>query len=933
MKIGQTEQKRVIVIERGNEYQPRQNDAVEARNAFFYESYKQARFLMKELVLRMDTEQQAGRKRGRGEKTETLNNVIAFCAERGNGKTSALLSFVRWIRQDENAERTASQCGKARTTEPDSEQDHHYVVLDSVDPTKMEAGNSILKVVISRLFNEFRYREEVEEFPYNDRVKNEKRTRLIRLFQKCYHEVEILHDGKNATDWPLDELEQIAELGDSTNLQESFRSLVEEYLSYMQKFEDSYLVLPIDDADTNIEQTYQLLEDIRKYLFVPKLIIVMAANIQQMETTLEQSFLERYKVGLQFEDKGGMITVERCHQAAEFYLEKIIPGSRRIYLPSLKNTFNEGAIPVTIQYRNKNGDIYLPEDCDYQEQMLYLLHQKTGLTFLTADDHFHDFLPTNFRELSHFLAYFNAMENCGSFEQDMVVIRSGQMQTEEAKKQIQTWRLCFEKLEDYLLYIWAPSNLQQNARVFFQELTMQSWKNKHRYLLYNLPLFYEKDQQKTAVSKGAGFNYAESFREMAAQKGANLTDKQQEGDNSYVSVTSALDAMTAGAEGERYYRLCYGIHLYYSICLHKLILEDVQSFLNKATEEEEITSGVVDFLQDISIFCVGSQQKKLYGHFERDEKTSGTKAYALRSFLRYLVIKNDCKVMQGVDGDKADELEKSENPYALVYDPSYLMLTDADWFAGAAKNNVIDGKTTAELTLTILINWDVQRDIRHKLKQIKEGGMIKTREEAYFICYRQVVQDVFKKIADEQRNAKDCNEAIGQIDKWMHDHETEFISFQMDEEWKKEATVAWVNYTAAVATIGKSVGPMGNISFETWKGRTAKGTIDQIQKLKSAWVEFQRYLPKENSGNDSYATICKVMQNLENFNLPEELQNCSMKKLCQEINKELKLYAKTFEIQKPSKPKEAAEKNAEKVVSDPEKKQTSSLKATSDDVE
>lgn len=42
MKIGQTEQKRVIVIERGNEYQPRQNDAVEARNAFFYESYKQA---------------------------------------------------------------------------------------------------------------------------------------------------------------------------------------------------------------------------------------------------------------------------------------------------------------------------------------------------------------------------------------------------------------------------------------------------------------------------------------------------------------------------------------------------------------------------------------------------------------------------------------------------------------------------------------------------------------------------------------------------------------------------------------------------------------------------------------------------------------------------------------------------------------------------
>ena len=44
-----------------------------------------------------------------------------------------------------------------------------------------------------------------------------------------------------------------------------------------------YLVIPIDDLDMNIKNGYEQLEQIRKYLMIPKVIVLISANYDQLE--------------------------------------------------------------------------------------------------------------------------------------------------------------------------------------------------------------------------------------------------------------------------------------------------------------------------------------------------------------------------------------------------------------------------------------------------------------------------------------------------------------------------------------------------------------------------------------------------------------------------------------------------------------------------
>ena len=65
--------------------------------------------------------------------SEYLNNIIAFCGERGQGKSSAMQHFVGELRREEDKE-----------------------VLQVIDPTAMEMAHDIVDIIISQLFAYFR---------------------------------------------------------------------------------------------------------------------------------------------------------------------------------------------------------------------------------------------------------------------------------------------------------------------------------------------------------------------------------------------------------------------------------------------------------------------------------------------------------------------------------------------------------------------------------------------------------------------------------------------------------------------------------------------------------------------------------------------------------------------------------------------------------
>ena len=176
-----------ITIKQGEEYQSREENIYQ-KNSFFAASYRQAADCLKEII--------AANRLFKGNSGSPCvddqsdaainqhllgypNNIIAFCAERGQGKTSAMVSFSKALRELHPSTAPQAYCQDAaeedsclerksdfwKTNDDFNVQECHFVVIDSIDPTTMECNDSIIKVILSRMFNQFQteWEKRIEE--------------------------------------------------------------------------------------------------------------------------------------------------------------------------------------------------------------------------------------------------------------------------------------------------------------------------------------------------------------------------------------------------------------------------------------------------------------------------------------------------------------------------------------------------------------------------------------------------------------------------------------------------------------------------------------------------------------------------------------------------------------------------------------------------
>lgn len=533
-----------------------------------------------------------------------LSNVISFCADRGQGKTSAMLSYATAL----------SNIGVAGDGEWENRRDlfwkntsvckYSFEVLQSIDPTELEPEDSILKVVLSQMYVRFQavYEREYTEHctysraqPYSQ---EDDVASLQDLFLTCFHLADRLNDDKRKA-VPLDaedELAYISETGAGMNTRVVLYKLLAKYLTFITRKSDSFLVIPIDDADLNTNRVYNILEDIRKYLQLPRVLVLMATNITQMESIVEQHFLDEYESSLR--QPNGMVNAARCHQIAENYLEKVLPGTRRLYLPNLQDEFKSRATAFRISYIDPKTQEDILEDTytrermhdadakenvktdrwDYQEQLLYFLHKKTGLIFLPSEDTLCPFLPDNMRGLMHFLAFLNDMEDTvPEIEQDgesgyRAIVRWYQGKDEpDARNQ---WINNLHRFQRYLVDIWSASNLSVENRNILSELDFYADWGLHRYLLQILPSYYARSNAADNFVLGDDQSHRQRFFDACKKHGIHTASEAftLEG-NSYADVCAVLSVLDELSKGKQQQKFIYSIRLYYAIYLHRLLLE------------------------------------------------------------------------------------------------------------------------------------------------------------------------------------------------------------------------------------------------------------------------------------------------------------------------------------------------------------------------
>lgn len=528
---------RVLQFQLGSEKRVRISEEVNERS-LFYPAYQQAFAAVVEIVSESNRYTGVGpsliaegddRRRERSARLikedkylyNYPNNMIAFSGGRGTGKSSAMLTFARALKdrdsflyKDSFIDQVACQELPAFGCDliKDVVREAAFVPLSPIDPTLLENGDEILNVILSRMYQlasdawdkrgsrEMRQNYwESEAFSSSASFETDLNAKncLLERFSGCFDHVNAIKQMEKGSS-RIQGLDSLGELGDAAKLKCELTLLVEGLLRFCVPGggKNSFLVIQIDDTDMNIKQAYAILEDLRKYLMVPRVIVVMAANLVHLKKVVESTLLADYE---------GRLGDPACQMASNIssqYITKLFPQSRHIRLLNLNSYLRDHVDDVDISYGVNGGRKLLPSDDvrellnedgrekgevspNMQRQVLALIYRKTGLIFLRRENQLHKIIPGNMRLLAHFLSMLVSMADVEKSVDDQPQYFGGNLKDEKevaahvARLNLQANNIA--RFTDYFLETWLQNNLAEGDAEAIRELSRINREQKVKF--------------------------------------------------------------------------------------------------------------------------------------------------------------------------------------------------------------------------------------------------------------------------------------------------------------------------------------------------------------------------------------------------------------------------------------------------------------------
>lgn len=408
----------------GDETRPKVEDISEQENykkSFFFDIYEKAFELINEILSDcVRDEKQHGFQREK-------NNIIAFIGGRGTGKTSCMQTIYQSL---EN--------GTSKDKLVDIRNDE-FLTLPTIDPTYFEEKSNILEIIIARMFHQFKEHAATPDASrrQSDPVYLERKNDLTRKFQKVKDSLDTIHGKGNDSN---DSIEELSNLAGGINLREHMVELIDSYLRYSRK---KYLAIAIDDIDLQTRYAYKMVEQVRRYLIVPNVIILMGVKLIQLTDLIKQTYYQEYK---------DLIDKERLSDTVENmtgrYLSKLIPYNHRIFLPEVETKFHQKLI-----IRKKEKAIHTFQSIN--SGVLQLIFHKTRYLFYDSDIKSSLIIPRNLRDLLSLIALVYYMQEIPD--------------SDEQKKR-DTIRKNRTIFKNYFIDTWCSEHLPSDMFAFIREL-------------------------------------------------------------------------------------------------------------------------------------------------------------------------------------------------------------------------------------------------------------------------------------------------------------------------------------------------------------------------------------------------------------------------------------------------------------------------------
>lgn len=548
---------KTLKIKIGEEYKAKVETVGEFKDSMFKDVYEKAFDCIGSILADSSKE----------DSYEKYNNIVSFVGERGTGKTSAMLSVSGALK---NEYPTEFKKEIFKGLKSDDKPKYTFNEIGIIDPSHFNENSNILEIILAKMFKKFKNKVEEKN---NNNVDHDDKRKLIKAFEEVFENLKTIQNPKGIYDG--ESLDALLKMSASTDLKENMTNLVKKYLKFFNKSDDGsdkqngILLLEIDDIDLSTKHAYEMVEQIRKYLIIPKVVILMAVKMQQLSHIVERDTRK------EFEDlliKSHM-NDEEPKNMAEKYLEKLIPLDRRLFLPTLEGINLD--MELIIQDKdNKQYQIGKDDNKEIKNIIRYLIFKRTGNMFFNTDTQVSYIIPRTLRELINLVSKLITMENNDTKIEDKITL--GDLKSKQKDKN-------YESFKEYFLNYWVESTLKSNHTEVIREVIKRDIKERNKYIVRALNQEYSEkfeeiktiDPKRTEKTLEIEYSTIIDF----ANKPTNISL----GD--LLLVLDLINRLIVDAEDKKF---IFAIKTTYSIMLYGLIrdIKGLNKYIFRKIEEE-----------------------------------------------------------------------------------------------------------------------------------------------------------------------------------------------------------------------------------------------------------------------------------------------------------------------------------------------------------
>lgn len=312
-----------------------------------------------------------------------ISNVVAFCGDRGEGKTSCMKSFMEIVKSLQSEEAN-SLLADAKVTSDDFAKSK-WTVLDSIDPALFDSKHNVLEIVLGLLYKQYLDFKQ----PEGEKLKVYEDVRHgFRKVRKYLHH--LMDDMEQMYDM-LDEMDNLAS---SITLRKEISDLFKNIniLNGTTK-----IIVTIDDIDLNMTRAYAMSEQLRTFLNNQHCIVLMSCRVEQLQMVIAASLRDQMKADYVNEEIQAM---------AVKYVTKFLPVGNRINMPKVYDVANE----MLSVYEARDDKKKLLENT-VQMAVVELIFMKTRYLFYNSLGSVSPLIPNNLRSLRHLLGMLLRMDD------------------------------------------------------------------------------------------------------------------------------------------------------------------------------------------------------------------------------------------------------------------------------------------------------------------------------------------------------------------------------------------------------------------------------------------------------------------------------------------------------------------------------------------